>query len=69
MTNVLGFKLDAAVETLQNDGFTVELRQVRSRKGVPDGDDSRVVKQTMTEPKHVELMFAVFRTKPEEANA
>lgn len=69
MTNVLGFRLDAAVEALRRDGLKVELRQVRSRKGVPDGDDSRIVKQTVIDPEHVELLYAVFRTKPEETDA
>lgn len=69
MTNVLGFRLEAAAETLRQEGFTVEFREVRSRKGVSDGDDSRVVGQTVTEPGRVTLMYAVFRTKPGEANA
>jgi len=69
LTNVLGFKLDVAVETLRQEGFSAELRQVRSRKGVPGGDDPRVVRQRMIDPKRVELLYAVFRTKPEETNA
>jgi hypothetical protein len=69
LTNVLGFKLDAAVETLREQGFSVELVQVRSRKGVPDGDDPRVIGQKLTEPNRMEIRYAVFRTRPEKANA
>lgn len=69
MTNVLGFKLEAAVAALREEEYSVDLKQVRSRKGVPDGNDSRVLRQKLTGPKCVELTYAVFRTKPEEANA
>jgi len=69
LTDVLGFKPDAAADLLRREGFSTDLNEVRSRKGVPDGDDARVVRQTMTGPDRVELLYAVFRTKPEKANA
>jgi hypothetical protein len=47
----------------------VETQEVRSRKGVPDGDDRRVIQQIPIDRNHVRLLFAVFKTEPNEAIA
>lgn len=69
MTSVLGLPLEQAIEILSQEGIQVTCVEVRSRKGVADGTQSRVVRQTNLDANHASLLYAVFRTKPNEANA
>ncbi|MEA5049551.1 MAG: hypothetical protein VB034_13240 [Eubacteriales bacterium] len=69
MTNVLGMPLDAAYLTLQREGFELVLKEVRSKKGIPDGTSKRVIRQTVLDEERVLLTYALFRTEPNEANA
>jgi hypothetical protein len=69
LTNVLGFRLSEAIETLLLEDVQVETQEVRSRKGVPDGDARRVIQQIPIDRNHVRLLFAVFKTEPNEAIA
>ncbi|MCE5188897.1 MAG: hypothetical protein LLF75_06915 [Eubacteriales bacterium] len=69
MTNVLGFPLAQATEILSQEGISVSCLETRSKKGVPDGTDMRVVRQNILNEGHAVLIYAVFRTKPNEANA
>ena len=69
MTNVLGFPLGDAVETLKEAGWQVKTVEVHSKKGVPGGNDARVIRQIETNPQEVTLCYAVFQTEPNENNA
>ena len=69
MTSVLGLPLERAKEVLSKEGVSVTCREVRSKKGVPDGTQPRVIRQTILDVNHASLLYAVFRTKPNEANA
>lgn len=63
MINVLGRELDDATKRLQELGFTVEVREARSKKGVPNGKPY-VVRQQQTGQAQVTLTFASFITEP-----
>jgi hypothetical protein len=69
LTSVLGLPLEQATKILTQEGVCVTCVEVRSRKGVPDGTQSRVIRQTNLDANHASLLYAVFRTKPNEANA
>ena len=69
MTNVLGLPLKMALEVLEREGVSVNLQEARSKKGVQDGSDSRVIRQDCHGETRVTLVYAVFRTEPNEANA
>ena len=69
MTNVLGLPLEQAKEVLSKEGVSVRCLEVRSKKGVPDGTQSRVIRQTSLDASHASLLYAVFRIEPNEANA
>ncbi len=63
MTGVCGFDLDSAMRIAENEGFAVSTVEVRSKKGVADGDCKRVIRvRTDEAQKTVELTFAVFKT-------
>lgn len=66
---MLGLPLDLARELLEREGVCVTAEEVRSKKGVPDGRSARVVRQTEIDETHAALLYAVFRTEPNEANA
>lgn len=68
MTSVLGFPLADAVGVLTKEGFDVETAEVRSRKGVEDGRDARVIRQ-IRDGRRVTLFYSVFKTQPNEADA
>jgi hypothetical protein len=69
LTNVLGLPLNMALEVLEREGVTVNLQEARSKKGVQDGIDSRVIRQECHGEARATLVYAVFRTEPNEANA
>lgn len=69
MTSVLGLPLGDAAEMLKAAGYQVKTVEVRSKKGVPGGNDLRVIRQIETNPQEVTLCYAVFRTEPNEDNA
>ena len=69
MTSVLGLPLEQAKQILSQEGIQVTCIEVRSRKGVVDGTQSRVVRQTNLDANHASLLYAVFRTEPNEAKA
>jgi len=69
LTSVLGLPLELAREILLGEGVSVTCLEARSRKGVPDGTDARVIRQTVLDENHASLLYAVFRTEPNEANA
>ncbi len=64
MTNVLGLPLDRAKELLEREGVTVTAEETRSKKGVEDGSDARVIRQDIQDGQNVTLLYAVFRTEP-----
>ena len=66
MISVLGLPLDRAKQLLEGSGWTVTLEEARSKKGVPGGTDARVIRQTQTVESTAALVYAVFRTEPQE---
>ncbi|HWQ06268.1 MAG: hypothetical protein ABFD03_06350 [Clostridiaceae bacterium] len=66
MTNVLGFPLDTAKELLALEGCLVETREARSKKGVFDGSERRVIQQSARGENEVLLVYAIFKTEPDE---
>ncbi|NLI53077.1 MAG: hypothetical protein GX417_01995 [Clostridiales bacterium] len=69
MTGVLGLPLERARELLEREGVSVSVLETRSKKGVEGGTDARVIRQDMQDERHAVLVYAVFRTEPNEANA
>lgn len=65
MTDVLGCELETALKMLREQGSSVTLCEVRSRKGLPDGE-KRVVRQQLTQEGCVKLTYAVFQTELNE---
>lgn len=65
---MLGFPLADAVELLKRTGYAVTAVEVRCKKGVPDGDDPRVIRQIETGAGKVTLCYSVFQTEPIETN-
>ncbi|MBR0135885.1 MAG: hypothetical protein IJM18_06765 [Clostridia bacterium] len=64
MTDVRGFELRLAEDILRSEGYNVVSREVRSKKGVPDGADKRVIRVRMGEPGNtVYLAYSVFKTE------
>lgn len=64
MTAVLGLPLDEAEALLRGRGYTVISSEVRSKKGVPEGNDKRVIRVRMDESaKTVYLAYSVFKTQ------
>ncbi len=68
MTSVLGYPLDRAIEVLQNEGFCVKTEEARSKKGVLDGKEQRVIRQSEPIENNVTLVYALFKTEPNETN-
>ena len=66
MTSVLGFPLDRAIALLEREGIVVSMEESRSKKGVERGVDARVIRQDMPDESHVRLIYAIFRTQPDE---
>jgi hypothetical protein len=61
LTNVLGWKLNAAKAQLNAEGKTVRLVEVRSKKG-GKGDDRRVIKTVESEGETV-VYWSAFQTE------
>ena len=66
MTSVLGFPLDQAIVLLEREGVAVSVEESRSKKGVERGVDARVIRQDIADESHVRLIYAIFRTQPDE---
>ena len=64
MTSVLGLPLDQAIKLLEQESVTVVTEETRSKKGVENGIDARVIRQDILDEKHVHLLYAIFRTEP-----
>lgn len=63
MTDVRAMELSAAEEILRAEGFEVAAFEVRSKKGVPGGDDKRVIRVRRDETGNtVYLAYSVFKT-------
>ena len=63
MTELLGLSLDEAVALAEAAGYSAICCEVRSKKGVPGGDDKRVIRVRMDEAaKTVYLAYSVFKT-------
>ena len=63
MTDVLGLAIDEAESLYKSRGYIVVSNEVRSKKGVPDGIDKRVIRVRMDEQaKTVYLAYSVFKT-------
>ena len=63
MTDVRGLELRLAEDILTAEGYTVVSREVRSKKGVPDGDDKRVIRVRLVESENtVYLAYSIFKT-------
>jgi hypothetical protein len=69
LISVLGLPLDHAKELLAAQGITVSAEEARSKKGVHDGTEARVIRQTMTDETHATLVYSVFRTEPVQTNS
>ena len=66
MTSVLGFPLDQAIALLEREGVTISVEESRSKKGVERGVDARVIRQDIVNESQVRLIYAIFRTEPDE---
>lgn len=56
-------ELSAAEAMLRAEGYNVEAAEVRSKKGVPDGSDKRVIRVRLDETGNtVFLAYSVFKT-------
>ena len=63
MTDVRGLELGLAESMLRAEGYNVVSLEVRSKKGVPEGNDKRVIRVRIDEPeKTVYLAYSVFKT-------
>jgi len=69
LTCVIGLPLERAKELLVSEGFVVSVEEARSKKGVPDATEARVIRQTCSDDSHVTLVYSVFRTDPAEQNS
>ena len=69
MRNVLGLPLDLARELLMKENVVVSAEETHSKKGVEGAVESRVIRQECKDETHAKLIYARFRTKPNEANA
>ena len=63
--SVLGWELNEAVKTLEANGYSVAVFEVRSKKGVDGADSERVIRQSSTDKTSVELCFARVKSKPD----
>ncbi len=64
MTDVRGFELQLAENILRAEGYNVVSREVRSKTGVPGGDDKRVIRVRLVESeKTVYLAYSIFKTR------
>lgn len=68
MTSVLGYPLDLAIELLLSEGFCIKTEEARSKKGVSDGSELRVIRQSEPSGNNVNLVYALFKTEPNETN-
>lgn len=68
MTSVLGFPLERAREILLGEGYRVETLEARCKKGVPNGTEQRVIRQSAPNGNTVTLIYALFQTEPNETN-
>ncbi len=63
MTELNGLALDEAVALAESAGYRVICCEVRSKKGVPDGRDKRVIRVRMDEAAAtVYLAYSIFKT-------
>ena len=65
---MLGYPLTDAVERLAQEGVAVQIVEVRCKKGVPSGDEPRVIRQAETGAGKATLCYSVFQTEPNETN-
>ena len=66
--DLIGFPLSAALKRLEEDGYEhICLSEIRSRKGVPDADDLRVlcVLSGSGSPSGCLIRFGRFKTRVE----
>jgi hypothetical protein len=68
LIDVLGLPLERAMHLLEQEGYTVTALETRSKKGVEGGCDARVLRQKLSDETHITLLYAVFRTKPNDPN-
>lgn len=59
--NVLGLPLYEALGLLEAGGYSVTVKEVRSKKGL-DGDECRVVRVTDDGNRNVCVTYAIFQT-------
>ena len=63
MIRLLGLRLEEAITLLEAEGRKVSCIEVRSKKGVPDGSDKRVIRvRTGDTADTVYLAYSVFKT-------
>ncbi len=61
--NVLGLPLEEVISLYESEGNKVVCTEVRSKKGVPDGNDKRVIRvRRDPETNTVYLAYSVFKT-------
>jgi hypothetical protein len=68
LTSVLGFPLKLAEDILAAEGYRVEAKETRSKKGVAGGTEQRVIRQSAANGNEVTLLYALFQTEPNETN-
>ena len=67
MTDVRGFALSDAEDVLRSEGYKTVSVEVRSRKGVEDGYDKRVIRVRLVDSENtVYLAYSVFKTTVSE---
>lgn len=69
MISVVGLSPERASELLKAEGYSVELEEARSKKGVEGETQARVIRQRLIDETRVLLTFSFFRTEPGEPNA
>ena len=63
MTDVRGMELSEAESILRSEGCNVVTNEVRSKKGVPDGSDKRVIRvRRVGSDNTVYLAYSIFKT-------
>ena len=69
MISVLGLSPERANELLTQAGYCVFLEEARSKKGVENATQRRIIRQTEAKDGSVLLVYAAFQTEPAEKNA
>jgi len=64
---VVGLMADDAVRELESRGLNVRCIEYVSRRGVPDADEAKVIRQRPIGNNTIELTISHFKTRVEDA--